>query len=354
MLLPKGNTRLLFSTSQSGTPAQPNPGVPPEQDFSLLSPLSEGDTRLNPTSTTPVMQSTTPTKGKSSPPTSAPPARPCRGTSLGSLSRRDVLYMITTAKRVRAARTRSNARHHQTVIAAQFPDLRPASLPVHNRLPAPTPLLPRSLSSLGWHRDPSYRIEFDPPQEASFPFPHSPPDSPTQSCQDPYSLGQDNCLSAPPTSSYDGTPLPADADDFPTSPRSVQDILANHTPAPSLPRERLKFLTIIAKKAGANSPSLTDIVTQMDQHSPDFLLLTETPMHPQSGALLHVLRNWEYRVHHHQAKAPFHPDGLPEARLPAQITHPGGGCWLAYKKHASWTPLVSPLTLTQNCPRATT
>ncbi len=77
-------------------------------------------------------------------------------------------------------------------------------------------------------------------------------------------------------------------------------------------------------------------------------------MHPHSGALLHVLRNMEYRVHHHPANAPFYPEGLPEARLPVQITHPGGGCWLAYKKHASWTPLVSPLTLPQNCPRATT
>jgi hypothetical protein len=77
-------------------------------------------------------------------------------------------------------------------------------------------------------------------------------------------------------------------------------------------------------------------------------------MHPYSGALLHVLRNREYRVHHHPANAPFHPDNLPEARLPAQITHPGGGCWLAYKKHVSWTLLLSPMTLPQNCPRATT
>ena len=69
----------------------------------------------------------------------------------------------------------------------------------------------------------------------------------------------------------------------------------------------------------------------VDAHSPDFLLLTETPMHPHSGALLHALRNRGYKVHHHQVNAPFHPDGLPEARLPAHLTHPGGGAWLAYK-----------------------
>ncbi len=77
-------------------------------------------------------------------------------------------------------------------------------------------------------------------------------------------------------------------------------------------------------------------------------------MYPHSGALLHVLRNREYGVHHHPSQAPFHPEGLSEARLPAHITQTGGGCWLAYKKHAPWTPLVSPLTLPQTCPRATT
>ena len=77
-------------------------------------------------------------------------------------------------------------------------------------------------------------------------------------------------------------------------------------------------------------------------------------MHPHCGALLHVLRNREYRVHYHPVNAPFHPDGLPEARLPVQLTHPGGGAWIAYKKHAPWAPLVAPLPLPQSCPRATT
>ena len=58
-------------------------------------------------------------------------------------------------------------------------------------------------------------------------------------------------------------------------------------------------------------------------------------------------------IHHTPAKAPFQPEGLPEARLPEQIVHPRGGCWLVYKKHTSWMPLVSPLTLPHTCHRAT-
>jgi len=56
-------------------------------------------------------------------------------------------------------------------------------------------------------------------------------------------------------------------------------------------------------------------------------------MHPHSGALFHSLRNRGYRVNHYPSNASFQPDGLPEARLPDHITYPGGGCWLAYKKH---------------------
>ena len=300
-----------------------HPELPPDHVSSLLSPLFDGDTGLSPTNTAPTMPDTTQSEGEPNPPSSAPPAKPSRGTPLRPLARRDFLYRITKAKRARATRTLSNARHNQSLITAHFPDLRPASLPIHHRLPALTPLLPRSLPNLGWKRDPSYRIQFDPPQEASFPFPHSPPDSPTQSCRDTHSLGHDTCMSAHPTSRSDGTPLPPDAADLPTPPK--QTTTANRTLVPSLPRARLKFITINAQKAGANSPSLTDIVTQLDQHFPCFLLLTETHMHPHNGALLHVLRNREYRVHHHPANAPFHPDELPEARLPAQITQPGGG-----------------------------
>ncbi len=85
-----------------------------------------------------------------------------------------------------------------------------------------------------------------------------------------------------------------------------------------------------------------------------FLFLVETPMHPHSGTLLHTIRSWGYKTHRHPFNASSQPDGLPEARLPNHITHPGGGCWLAYKKITSWSPMVSLLILTQNCPSATT
>ena len=77
-------------------------------------------------------------------------------------------------------------------------------------------------------------------------------------------------------------------------------------------------------------------------------------MHPHSWPLIHALRNRDYIIYHHLSNSPFQPDGLPEARLPDHITHSGGGCWLAYKKHTSWTPLVSPLTLPQTSPSART
>ena len=112
--------------------------------------------------------------------------------------------------------------------------------------------------------------------------------------------------------------------------------------------EGLRFFTIITQNTRANNPSLVDIVKVPDQHSP------ETPMHPYSGALLHAPRNRGYAVHHHPPNAPLQPDGLQEARLSDYITHPGGGCRLAYKKHTSWTPLVSPLNLPRNCRSATT
>jgi len=94
----------------------------------------------------------------------------------------------------------------------------------------------------------------------------------------------------------------------------------------------LTFLNLDAHKAEAISPSMADIITVLDQHTPDFLFVTETPLHPHSGALVHRLRNWGIRLHCHSSIAPSHQDVLPEAHLPTHLTHPGGGYWLAYKK----------------------
>jgi len=49
-----------------------------------------------------------------------------------------------------SGRTRGNTSPCSRIIG---PDLRPASLPVYQRMPAPPPPLPRSLPSLGWVRD---------------------------------------------------------------------------------------------------------------------------------------------------------------------------------------------------------
>ena len=96
------------------------------------------------------------------------------------------------------------------------------------------------------------------------------------------------------------------------------------------------------------------MVTMLDDHSRYIIFLTETPPHTQSGALKHVLRNRDYCTHYHPENAPSPPDPLPEARIPAQLTHARGGSWLAYKKHTSWSPMIRPLTLPEDCPRATT
>jgi hypothetical protein len=40
----------------------------------------------------------------------------------------------------------------------------------------------------------------------------------------------------------------------------------------------LTFLTLDVQKAKANSPSLANITTVLDQHKPDFLFLTETSL----------------------------------------------------------------------------
>jgi hypothetical protein len=76
-----------------------------------------------------------------------------------------------------------------------------------------------------------------------------------------------------------------------------------------------------------------NVVSLLDSHTPDFLLLTETPILPNNGALTHILRNKGNKIHFHPTNAPSLPDTLPEARLPANITHSDDGCWIALKKH---------------------
>jgi hypothetical protein len=108
------------------------------------------------------------------------------------------------------------------------------------------------------------------------------------------------------------------------------------------------------QKAGPNSPSLVDIVSLLDIHTPDFILLTETPFLPNNAALTHILRNKRYTICYHLSNAPSSPDILPEARLLDNLTHPRGECWIAYRKYTTWAAHVRPLRLPIDCPLATT
>ena len=108
--------------------------------------------------------------------------------------------------------------------------------------------------------------------------------------------------------------------------------------------EGIFFFTLNAQKMGPNSPSLVDIVSLLDSHTPDFLLFTETPLLSNNGALTHILRNRGYTIHYHPTNsAPSPPGTIPEARLPVHITRPEGGCRIAYNKHTSWSAQIRPL-----------
>ena len=158
-----------------------------------------------------------------------------------------------------------------------WPELRPASLPVYHQTKAPPPLLHMSLPILGWKRDPSHRLRLDLPKGAPFPFPHSPPGSLPQLRRGPPSPDPDCHLSTSPKADpYEITP-PSDFVDLPASPRTDRTTTIGHSTASPSTVVDFKFLTINAQKAGANNPSLVDIFGSLDQNSPDFLLLTETP-----------------------------------------------------------------------------
>ena len=125
------------------------------------------------------------------------------------------------------------------------------------------------------------------------------------------------------------------------------------TPCTAQPADpELTLLILNAQKARANISSLTDIITVLDQHTPDFLFLTEIPLHPHSGALTHALRNRGFSLHYHPSNAPSQPDVLPEARLHTHLTHSRGGWWLAYRKNSPCPSMVHPLILSTNCPKA--
>ncbi len=83
----------------------------------------------------------------------------------------------------------------------------------------------------------------------------------------------------------EGPTFTEDEDINTSAPLTARAFLPDQPTTPTGLAVELKFLTINVQKAGANSPSLADIITVMDQHSPDFLLLTEAPLAPHNGAL---------------------------------------------------------------------
>jgi hypothetical protein len=212
-----------------------------------------------------------------------------------------------------------------------------------------------------WKPIPTYVIRHDPPAETLYPFSHSPPGSPPPlgvstipACGQSPTLPRETSLRDNDPMEYSSdvsanTRVPTIFHGNPTHPDSAR------APDPVSPVDTLiSFLTINAQKVGANSPSLTDIVTMLDDHSPDIIFLTETPLHSRSGALTHVLRNRGYTIHYHPANAPSPTDTLTDARTPGHLTHPGGGYLLAYKKHTTWSPMVKPLILPEDGPKTTT
>ena len=91
------------------------------------------------------------------------------------------------------------------------------------------------------------------------------------------------------------------------------------------PMTEIKVITLNTQKMGTNSPSLTDLVTLLDRHTPEVLLLTETPPLPHQGALTQVLRNRGYKIYYHPVNAPSPKDTLHESRLLTHTIHGGGG-----------------------------
>ncbi len=76
----------------------------------------------------------------------------------------------------------------------------------------------------------------------------------------------------------DGPTYTKDGDTATSAPLTARAITPDQPTNLTGTATELKFLTIYVQKAGANNPSLADIITMIDQHSPDFFLLTETPL----------------------------------------------------------------------------
>ena len=165
------------------------------------------------------------------------------------------------AKRSQAARAKKSIALSPPRLTDHWPDLRPASLPVPHRKPATTPLLSRSLLSLGRQKDPSYKVHHDPLMRAPFPFPHSPPGSSSPRGPGHPVLDSAGDLANLPEVDSEGPTSSEDDDTDTASPPAARASTPDQPSATTTTGVDLKFLTINVQKAGANSPSLIDIIT---------------------------------------------------------------------------------------------
>jgi hypothetical protein len=216
---------------------------------------------------------------------------------------------MAAALRRDTIRNKKNKPCRQSTLPAHWPTLIPQSLPIR---PAPRPVLPsqpNNLHNYGWKPDPNFRIRIHTPPHADYPFEYPPTTTPrvahfqnsTVSITPPVEtvtpedIAQDDqWLPHEPDLNPCGTPHPA--------PQGPDTHLLHPTVPP--PATDISILTLNIQKAGHNSPSLTDLVTILDLHKPDILLLTETPMHPHQGALTQALCNRGYKTHYNLVNSP--------------------------------------------------
>ncbi len=181
----------------------------------------------------------------------------------------------------------------------------------------------------------NFKIRIHVPSPAEYPFVYFPPYTPGGKHLPYTSLpaspiaesasSSDNILEGTGPPNNNNPPPPRGSNPPHTPPPGVDTYTRTPRPAPP-PTTEIDILTINAKKAGYSSPSLTDMATTIDLHTPDILLLTKIPMHPHQGTLTHILRNRGYKTHYHLVNFSSPAGMLPEARLPPHTTHNGGGC----------------------------
>ena len=158
------------------------------------------------------------------------------------------------------------------------------------------------------------------------------------------------------------SPSVTTAQTLPTQEEPIYDILETHqlptSPSWNCPTTiiqntepespPLSICTLNVCKGGDEGLALADVEQLISSHSPDVLLLTETPYVTRSKPLTRLLSRSGYLFTYTPTPAPT-PDQsfLPkEARLPkATLIKTTGGALCAYKKTAPWTPHSSPLLI---------